>query len=58
MNLSYRGIAYHPASPVVEATETEQVGHFLGKSYKMVHSNIVARHSSTPLRYRGTTYSS
>ena len=56
MNLSYRGIAYQPASFDVEVTETEQTGHFLGKSYKIRQANVAHRQSSASLRYRGIAY--
>lgn len=56
MNLSYRGIFYQPASSAVEATETEQTGHFLGKSYKILQGKVAYRQSAVALKYRGIDY--
>lgn len=57
MQLSYRGITYGNQSPIVEATETGQLGTFLGQPFPIKHFNLDHRHSTaTVLKYRGIYY--
>lgn len=57
MQLSYRGTLYEVQNPAIEVTETNQVGLFLGKRFKIKQLQEL-HHPSTPahLKYRGVNY--
>jgi len=57
MSLSYRGIAYQPASPAVDVTETEHSGVFLGNRFTLQQHTAVQRSTGMAMKYRGASYS-
>jgi len=56
MNLSYRGIAYQPASPAVHMTSAEHTGIFLGNRFTLQTSTATRHSMTTTLKYRGAHY--
>jgi len=57
MNLSYRGISYQSVAPVIDVTETEHLGVFLGKRFKLQQSTAAQRSGGMTMKYRGACYS-
>lgn len=57
MQVSYRGVAYQTQTPAIEATETQEIGLFLGNSFP-IKRYTVNQQCSVPvrLRYRGVDY--
>jgi hypothetical protein len=57
MQVSYRGISYETTATVVEGTETEQIGLFLGNRFK-VKQYSTPHNTAAPmqLKYRGINY--
>ncbi|MFK8183712.1 MAG: DUF4278 domain-containing protein [Phormidesmis sp.] len=54
MQLSYRGVKYNTASPNVQVTETQEVGHYRGATYHVRRAaSAAARKTSDVLKYRG-----
>lgn len=56
MNMTYRGIAYETLVAGIPAIATEEVGTFLGKTYKIKQPQIAYRQSAVKLVYRGIPY--
>lgn len=57
MQVSYRGVAYQPQTPAIEATETQEIGLFLGNPFPIKHYTVKQRYSvPVQLRYRGVNY--
>lgn len=57
MQLAYRGTAYEKPASMIEITETQQEGLFLGSRFKIKQFNLAQRHSQpTQLKYQGIVY--
>lgn len=57
MHMTYRGIAHRTLVAGIPAIETEEVGTFLGKTYKIKQPQLAYRQSVAKLIYRGVPYS-
>lgn len=57
MKMTYRGVSFSSLIAGVPATETEQIGTFLGKPYAIKQLQISFHHAAEELTYRGVRYS-
>ena len=59
MQLTYRGIKYNPSAPVIQVTETEEIGHYRGATYRVRRAvHVVARKTKEILKFRGAVVQS
>lgn len=57
MKLSFLGKSYDASNPTMEATETQEMGTFLGRSYAKKSVTVAHRRPSPEvLTYRGQLY--
>jgi hypothetical protein len=55
MQLTYRGIAFQSPVTGTDATETGEMGTFMGRSYSIKRAQLTQRHGNT-LTCRGARY--
>ncbi|MBE9062359.1 DUF4278 domain-containing protein [cf. Phormidesmis sp. LEGE 11477] len=54
MQLSYRGVKYNTHKSTVQATETQEIGHYRGATYHVRRVlGVPHHHSEDVLKYRG-----
>ncbi|MBE7384750.1 MAG: DUF4278 domain-containing protein [Leptolyngbya sp. SIO1E4] len=57
MQFTYRGVSYKAPVTGTEMAESEQIGTFLGATYKVKQGGTVQQRHPHQLTYRGVRYS-
>lgn len=56
MNLSYNGKSFEVTINTCEAIETEEIGHVLGKTHRILRGKVARRQTPIQLQRHGMEY--